>query len=114
MGISTLSDLKAKCADWYGKAADWYDYPGKDKHAISTGDDYTSVYNVLNMFVRYHVIKSGAPVSRLLYEYNAANENWNFAFGGEPFDYYETLLPHTLVKIWQPLYHNTGRIPISG
>lgn len=108
MGISTLSDLKAKCAEWYGKAADWYDYPGKDKHAISTGDDYTSVYNVLNMFVRYHVIKSGAPVSRLLYEYDAANENWNFAFGGEPFDYYETLLPHTLVKIWQPLYQNTG------
>ena len=30
--------------------------------------------------------------------------NWNYAFGGEPFDYYETLLPHTLMKIWQPLY----------
>ncbi|MBQ4621869.1 MAG: hypothetical protein IJB28_04375, partial [Bacteroidaceae bacterium] len=36
------------------------------------------------------------------------NENWNYAFGGEPFDYYETMLPHTLMKIWQPLYQPTG------
>lgn len=108
-GITNLSDLKTKCTEWYGGAAEWYDYPGKEAHAISTGDDYTSIYNVLNMFVRYHIIKAGAPVSRLLYEYNQANVNWNFAFGGEPYEYYETLLPHTLMKIWQPLYQNTGK-----
>lgn len=107
-GITNLSDLKTKCTEWYGDANKWYDYPGKDVHLISRGDDYTSVYNVLNMFVRYHIIKAGAPVSRLLYEYNPANEIWNFAFGGEPYEYYETLLPHTLMKIWQPLYQNTG------
>lgn len=108
LGIMNLSDLKQKCVEWYGDASKWYDYPGKEAYAISTGNDYTSVYNVLNMFVRYHIIKAGAPVSRLLYEYNPANMNWNFAFGGEPYEYYETLLPHTLMKIWQPLYQNTG------
>ena len=108
MGITNLEDLAMKCAEWYGGAADWYDYPGKGTYPISTGKDYTSVYNVLNMFVRYHIIKAGAPVSRLLYEYDPTNPNWNFAFGGEPYDYYETLLPHTLMKIWQPLYQNTG------
>ncbi len=108
LGITNLSDLKVMCVEWYGRAADWYDYPGKGAHAISTGNDYTSVYNVLNMFVRYHIIKAGAPVSRLLYEYDPENWNWNFAFGGEPYEYYETLLPHTLMKIWQPLYQNTG------
>ena len=54
----------------------------------------------------YHIIAAGMPVSKLVYERksNEANENWNYAFGGEPYDYYETLLPHTLMKIWQPLY----------
>ena len=100
--------MKAKCVEWYGNAAQWYDYPGKEENPISTGDDYTNTYNVVNMFVRYHIVKAGMSVSKLVYERNSSNENWNFAFGGEPFDYYETMLPHTLMKIWQPLYQNTG------
>ena len=107
-GIHNFADLKAKCADWYGGAAAWYDYPGKTEHPISTGDDYTNPYNVVNMFIRYHILKAGMAVSKLVYEQDAANQNWNYAFGGEPFDYYETMLPHTLMKIWQPLYQNTG------
>ena len=110
IAITNLRDLAMKCAGWYKDASTWYDYPGKDKGVkISTGTDYTNQWNVLNMFVRYHIIKAGAPVSRLLYEYDPENENWNFAFGGEPHEYYETLLPHTLMKIWQPLYQNTGK-----
>lgn len=107
-GINSFEDLKAKCIEWYGNADQWYDYPGKADNPISTGDDYDNQYNVVNMFVRYHIIKAGMSVSKLIYERNTSNENWNFAFGGEPFDYYETMLPNTLVKIWQPLYHNTG------
>ena len=107
-GISTFDDLKAKCVEWYGGAAAWYDYPDKELHPISTGDDYENPYNVVNMFVRYHIVQAGMSVSKLLYERNTSNENWNFAFGGEPYDYYETLLPHTLMKIWQPLYQPTG------
>lgn len=106
--IFDFEDLKQKCVEWYGGAAAWYDYPGKAENPISTGDDYTNPYNVVNMFVRYHIIKAGMSVSKLVYERNTANENWNYAFGGEPYDYYETMLPHTLMKIWQPLYQNTG------
>lgn len=108
LGITNLQSLKAKCAEWYGGAGDWYDYPGKGTVAISTGDDYTNPMNVLNMFVRYHILKAGLPYSKLVYAYGKYNEYWNYAFGGEPQDYYETLLPHTLLKVWQPLYHNTG------
>ena len=107
-GIHNFDDLKAKCVEWYGGAAAWYDYPGKAEHPISTGDDYENTYNVVNMFVRYHIIKAGMATSNLVYEQDPANENWNYAFGGEPFDYYETMLPHTLMKIWQPLYQPTG------
>ena len=108
LGITDLPSLKAKCAEWYAGAADWYDYPGKGTVAISTGDDYTNPMNVLNMFVRYHILKAGLPYSKLVYAYDTNNPMWNYAFGGEPQDYYETLLPHTLLKVWQPLYHNTG------
>ncbi|MBR6590492.1 MAG: fasciclin domain-containing protein [Bacteroidaceae bacterium] len=107
-GIHNFEDLKAKCVEWYGGAAAWYDYPGKAEHPISTGDDYENTYNVVNMFVRYHIVKAGMAFSKLVYAQDAANENWNYAFGGEPFDYYETMLPHTLMKIWQPLYQPTG------
>lgn len=108
LGITNLQSLKAKCAEWYAGAAEWYDYPGKGTVAISTGDDYTNPMNVLNMFVRYHILKAGLPYSKLVYAYDTNNTMWNYAFGGEPQDYYETLLPHTLLKVWQPLYHNTG------
>ncbi len=107
-GIKTFDDLKRECEKWYGGAAAWYDYPNKAANPISTGTDYTNPYNVVNMFMRYHIIKAGMSVSKLVYERNTANENWNYAFGGEPYDYYETMLPHTLMKIWQPLYQNTG------
>ena len=107
-GIYTFEDLKEKCVEWYGGAAAWYRYPNMAAHPISTGDDYENPYNVVNMFIRYHIITAGMSVSKLLYERNTSNENWNFAFGGEPFDYYETMLPHTLMKIWQPLYQPTG------
>lgn len=107
-GIHNFEDLKAKCVEWYGGAAAWYDYPGKAEHPISTGDDYENTYNVVNMFVRYHIIRAGMATSKLVYEQDPANANWNYAFGGEPFDYYETMLPNTLMKIWQPLYQPTG------
>lgn len=102
--ITDFESLKAKCAEWYSGAAAWYDYPDKSSNPISTGDDYTYTYNVVNMFIRYHILRAGMTVSHLVYEDNGNNVNWNYAFGGEPYDYYETLLPHTLMKIWQPLY----------
>lgn len=107
-GIHNFDDLKVKCEEWYGGASAWYDYPQKAENPISTGDDYTNPYNVVNMFMRYHIIRAGMAVSKLVYERNNSNENWNYAFGGEPYDYYETMLPHTLMKIWQPLYQPTG------
>ena len=109
-GIHNFDDLKRKCAEWYGGASAWYDYLSANGIQPSTGDDYTNPWNVVNMFVRYHIVKAGMAYSKLTYERDANRQhgNWNYAFGGEPYDYYETLLPHTLLKVWQPLYQNTG------
>ncbi len=109
-GIHNFAELEAKCKEWYGNAGDWYDYINEKGITISTGTDYENPFNVVNMFVAYHIIGASMAVDQLVYDFSkkASNENWNYAFGGEPQDYFETMLPHTMMKIWQPLYHQPG------
>ena len=105
-GITTIDELIAKCNEWYGGAAEWYDYPTEKGITISTGNDYTNRFNTLNMFVAYHLLYAGMPENQLVYEWgngnNGGNDYWNYVNGQTPFDYYETMLPGTLMKIWQP------------
>lgn len=101
-GINSFDDLVAKCKDWYGKANDWYDYINEKGKAISTGNDYTNRFNVVNMFVAYHMLKVGMPIDKILYERNSNTmATWNYCFGYEPQAYFETMLPNTLVKAWE-------------
>ena len=81
----------------------WYDYAIEKGITVSTEADYTNRFNALNMFVAYHILYAGMPENQLVFEQAASNNNtWNYVNGGEPYDYYETMLPHTLMKIWQP------------
>lgn len=110
VGIYSFSDLKQKCIEWYGNATDWYDYPAEKGIQISIGDDYENRFNVVNMFVAYHILKASMAVDQIVYDFSkrSSNVHWNYAFGAEPQDYFETMLPNTLMKIWEPLYHNSG------
>lgn len=101
-GIYSFDDLKAKCAEWYGNCSGWYDYIKEKGITISTGDDYTNPFNVVNMFVAYHILRAGMPIDRIVYERNAQTQGtWNFCFGYEPQEYFETMLPNTLLKVWE-------------
>ncbi len=101
MGINNLSDLIAKCKEWYG-SPQWYDYVREQNITVSTGDDFTNRWNVVNMFVAYHILRARIAVDKLVYEKNASTMYcWNYCFGYEPQTYYETMLPHTLMKVWQ-------------
>lgn len=101
-GIYSFEDLKQKCAEWYQGCGAWYDYINEKGIKISTGDDYTNRFNVVNMFVAYHILRAGMPIDRIVYEKNAStNSTWNFCFGYEPQEYFETLLPNTLLKVWE-------------
>ena len=101
-GINSFADLKAKCAEWYGNCGAWYDYINEKGIKISTGEDYTNPFNVVNMFVAYHILRAGMPIDRIVYEKNAqTNASWNFCFGYEPQEYFETMLPNTLLKVWE-------------
>ena len=115
-GIHNLEELIEYANNVYGGAAGWYDmlkdinskglWSEKDQdysREVSTGTDYTSRNNALNMFVAYHILYCGMPVDELVYEDNTKwrkNQTWNYVNGCRPFDYYETMLPNTILKIW--------------
>ena len=103
-----INGLIAYANKYYKDAADpnkgWYDYMIEKGQTVSTGSDYTERNNALNMFVAYHILYVGMPEDQIVFESKGgrAVNMWNYVNGGQPYDYYETMLPHTLMKIWQP------------
>ena len=122
-GIKSLDDLIKFANEQYSGAEAWYDvltekglWNAEKKEyvkTVSTGTDYTSRNNALNMFVSYHILYAGMPQNELVYEKNSNPSTWNYTNGCQPFDYYETMLPGTILKIWEPqgtqLYINRYR-----
>jgi len=106
-GINNINDLIAYANKEYGGATEWYDYLREKKMTVSTGDDFTKRNNALNMFVAYHIINAKISDDWLVYEKGA--KYWNYAPDADPHDYYETLLPHTMMKIWAPHDVGTGK-----
>ena len=105
--------------DTYRDADQWYDMLSEkglwnnDTQAyekkVSTGRDFKNRNNALNMFVSYHILYAGMPANELVFEFsNRWSTAWNYTNGCGPFDYYETMLPHTLMKIWQPTWKNSA------
>ena len=104
-GIYSFDDLVNYANNVYGDAAEWYDYLTETGNSVSKGDDYTNRFNALNMFVAYHILYAGMPEDELVYERSSKwqkAQTWNYVNDAQPFDYYETMLPNTIMKIWQP------------
>ena len=100
-GINSIDELIAYANQVYGRSTvakdattkeGWYDYYRNHGIEVSTGNDYSEANNALNMFVRYHILKCKVPYDKLVYAYNEAS-------GMTRFEYYETLLPYTLLKV---------------
>lgn len=100
-GINNFDDLVSYANQVYGKAAEWYDYINGKDLAVSSGDDYTNRQNTLNMFVAYHIVNAAIPANWLVYE-RGNSLYWNNKPDASLYDYYETMLPSTLLKAWQP------------
>lgn len=98
-GIHNFDELVAKTKEWYGNSSEWYDYVHDNGIEVSTGDDYTNPFNTLNMFIRYHILKFKASYDKLNHSYNEVSKV-------PLYDYYETMLPYTLVKIEKPSGQN--------
>ena len=106
-GINNLKDLIAYANSVYEHCADagsgWYDYYRDKGVKVSTGDDYTSPYNCLNMFLRYHILKCRVPYSKLVTSYNEVSSV-------PLYDYWETMLPMTLIKSLRSAKAGAGKI----
>lgn len=108
-GINSFDDLVDYANQVYAGAAEWYDYLGEKGLSVNTGTtdaDFVQRNNALNMFVAYHILYCSMAQDQLVFERKdgvaESTSKWNYVNGGEPYDYYETMLPHTLMKIWQP------------
>ena len=109
-GIHSLRDLIDYANRQYKDCAAWYDYVSEKGIAISTGDDFTNQWNALNMFVRYHILYADMSKGQFVFE-KGSDPSWNYnntLCGGEPYDYYETFLPNTLIKVWEPQAYACG------
>ena len=95
-GINNLDDLKAYANKVYGNCADketgWYDYARNHDIKISTGTDYMNPWNTLNMFLRYHILDYKIPYDKLVISSNQISKVMLV-------EYYETMLPYTMLKI---------------
>ena len=97
-GINTEKDLVTYCQKWYG---------------TENADDYTHPNNALYKFVAYHILDrqlqyaSGAgPGGFIMENYKGSSYNSESMMCGSDFDrydYFETLLPYTMVKVTRPL-----------
>lgn len=92
-----LTSLVAYARQAYEHCADpgtgWYDYGMQNNIQVSTGTDYENPWNVLNMFVRYHIVKYKIPYDRLVFT------GLNEVSGAGYYEYNETMLPYTLLKV---------------
>lgn len=95
-GIHTIDDLKAYADSVYGHCADqgsgWYDYARNNHIQISTGNDYKNPWNTLSMFMRYHILDYKIAYNDLVRKCNEVSKV-------TAVEYYETMLPYTLLKI---------------
>ena len=106
-GINSLDDLKQKVNEWYGNAKSWYQYLNLDEDMqrvkmgsdVSTGTDYTARNNALNMFVAYHILPFGLSSDNVTTDYAVVPTTLH-GNNGDSYDYYQTMLPNTLLKAW--------------
>lgn len=101
-GIHSFDDLVKYANEQYKdcsvQGSGWYDYYRNNDVKVSTGDDYTSKYNALNMFVRYHILDAWLRPSDLAYNPGTSNR-YAKSQDCPAVNYFETMLPNTMIRI---------------
>ena len=87
--VETMADYARQV---YANCGDWYDYVRNNHVDISFGTDYKNPWNVLSMFLRYHILKYKIPFTKLTNSHNQISKVTLV-------EYYETMLPYTLLKV---------------
>ncbi len=108
-GINSFAELVQYANKQYEKCADaknpdtregWYDYYRNHNIKVSTSNDYRNPNNALSMFMRYHIVKCKVAYDKLVYHHDtkiSGSDNTNPK--ATRVEYYETMLPYTLLKV---------------
>ncbi len=118
LSIQSVSDLEWFAANWYGTITD------KDNRTFDYKGDYTNPRNPLYKFIAYHIVdrkllyKSGnGPGGFIMEGFQTisdgeidkgkfdSEENMPTSF--DRYDYFETALPYTSIKVTKPFSNNT-------
>lgn len=99
--IHSFEDLYQHAVKVYGdcakKQGGWYDYlRSQEGVEVSTQRDFENPMNVLNLWARYHILAYSIPRDYLIID-----RHYTHDLGSECYEYYETMLPKTLLKVWQ-------------
>lgn len=101
MSIQTIEDLEKFAQEFYGTEA-----PG----------DYKNPKNALNQYIAYHIIDrelayEGGYGGFIMENYTNSNGDFksevNLTTIHDRYDYFETMLPYTLIKVTRPFHENT-------
>ena len=101
-GITDVTSMAAYADSVYQNCKAWYDYVRENNIEVSRGTDYKNPWNVLSMFVRYHILKYKIPYDKLTNDHNQIKKVTLV-------EYYETMLPYTLVKVTR----NDGKLRLN-
>ena len=101
-GITDVTTMAAYADSVYSNCQTWYDYVRENNIQVSRGTDYKNPWNVLSMFVRYHILKYKIPYDKLTNDHNQIKKVTLV-------EYYETMLPYTLVKVTR----NDGKLRLN-
>ena len=101
-GITDVTTMAAYADSVYSNCKAWYDYVRENNIQVSRGTDYKNPWNVLSMFVRYHILKYKIPYDKLVNDHNQIKKVTLV-------EYYETMLPYTLVKVTR----NDGKLRLN-
>lgn len=105
ISITTIDALEEFASEWYGTEA---------------LGDYSNPKNPLYKFILYHIIdrqllysSSTGPGGFLMeaYEWMGFNSEINLPTTFDRYDYFETLLPYTMIKVTKPFTNETTYIP---
>lgn len=105
MSIMSIEDLEKFASAWYGTEA-----PG----------DYNNPKNALYKFVAYHIIDRKLLYSSSTgsggfilenYSHNDFNSEVNLPTSFDRYDYFETMLPYTMIKVTRPFTNDTPYEP---
>lgn len=91
-GITNVETMAAYARKVYENCEEWYDYVRNNNIKIDFSTDYKNPWNVLSMFVRYHILDYKIPYTKLTNNHNQISKVTLV-------EYYETMLPYTLVKV---------------